>query len=134
VRSSSPICAALKLVRITSSSIASLVSSRQPKPIFSIYANDLDSQSDGGTQDGRFDVIESRGIRRGEYSLQIVRFPIFTKASSKPILLFPRKGTLNQASTLRRFVGICLSERDSLNIKQLRGREAFMAGRSIVSK
>src|SRR5437660_12876612 len=57
VRSSSPICAALKLVRITSSSIASLVSSRQPKPIFSIYAKDLGSQSDGGTQDGRFDVI-----------------------------------------------------------------------------
>src|SRR5438445_1609070 len=53
VRSSSPIRAALKVVRMTSSSAASPVSSRQPKPIFSIYANDLDSQSDGGTQDGR---------------------------------------------------------------------------------
>jgi hypothetical protein len=63
VRSSIPIRAALKLFRITSSSIASPVSSRQPKPIFSIYANDLDSQSDGGTQDGRFDLLESRGTQ-----------------------------------------------------------------------
>ena len=37
---------ALKPARITSSSVMSLVSSRQVRPIFSIYANELDSQSE----------------------------------------------------------------------------------------
>src|SRR5882724_2981165 len=48
VRISSSTFVVLKPVRMTSSSVASLVSSRQLRPIFSIYANELDSQSDGG--------------------------------------------------------------------------------------
>jgi hypothetical protein len=43
----------LKLVRMTSSSVTSLVSSRQFKPIFSIYANKSNSQSDGGASNLR---------------------------------------------------------------------------------
>ena len=48
VRSSRSTLAALKPVRMTFNSVASLVKSKQLSPIFSMYAHDLDSQSDGG--------------------------------------------------------------------------------------
>ena len=46
LRISSSTLGALKQVRKTSSSVASLVSSRQFRDIFSIYVNELNSQSD----------------------------------------------------------------------------------------
>jgi hypothetical protein len=73
LRISSSIPVALKPVRKTSSSIASLVSSRQFRPIFSIYVNELNSQSDKGALNVRWlKCCDGRAARWGGFFVDTV--------------------------------------------------------------